>query len=189
MVDVPDTEGLDRYSDDIRDLDIVAYIDDEDVFSHTYEEREKKMRVSFMPQDAVFGFRFINSKDDSLAGKPLTAGAVQIPMAKLRQVDQNEAIFWLNLRPTDENVFNGKLGTDDDHTGEAWMLLKMAILEETVQEGPPVSPDRDLNEDFEQMKHDLGNKMQQELSASPVKPKKEVRKPEQKHMHKTLEEL
>ena len=58
------------------------------------------------------------------------------------------------------------------------MLLKMAILEETVQEGPPVSPDRDLNEDFEQMKHDLGNKMQQELSASPVKPKKEVRKPE-----------
>ena len=119
MVDVPDTEGLDRYSDDIRDLDIVAYIDDEDVFSHTYEEREKKMRVSFMPQDAVFGFRFINSKDDSLAGKPLTAGAVQIPMAKLRQVDQNEAIFWLNLRPTDENVFNGKLGTDDDHTGEA----------------------------------------------------------------------
>ena len=69
------------------------------------------------------------------------------------------------------------------------MLLKMAILEETVQEGPSVSPDRDLNEDFEQMKHDLGNKMQQELSASPVKPKKEVRKPEQKHMHKTLEEL
>ena len=69
VVDVPDTEGLDRYCEDLRDIDIVAYIDDEDVFSHSYEEREKKMRVSFMPQDEIFGFKFYNCKDESLAGK------------------------------------------------------------------------------------------------------------------------
>lgn len=110
-------------------------------------------------------------------------------MHHIRQVDQDSSLFWLNLWPNLDNLFRGRFGQDDEHTGEARMLLKIAILEETVEEGPPPSPDRNLNEDFEQMKHDLGNKMQQELSASPVKPKKEVKKPAPKHMHKTLEEL
>lgn len=70
MVDVPNTEGLEDLCDNLRDLDIVAFIDQEDVFSHTYEEREKKMRVSFMPKDKEFGFRFVNSTNDELVGKP-----------------------------------------------------------------------------------------------------------------------
>lgn len=61
VVDIPDTEGLDRDVASLEDLDIVCSIDDEDVFSHTYEEREKKMRVSIMQQDSFLRFRFIDS--------------------------------------------------------------------------------------------------------------------------------
>jgi hypothetical protein len=46
VVDIPDTEGLDNTVESLDDLDIICSIDDEDVFSHTYQEREKKMRVS-----------------------------------------------------------------------------------------------------------------------------------------------
>lgn len=51
MVDIPFTEGLEAYVDNLDDLDIVCSIDNEDVFSHTYQEREKKMWVSIQPQD------------------------------------------------------------------------------------------------------------------------------------------
>jgi hypothetical protein len=46
VVDIPYTEGLEDYIENLDDLDIICSIDDEDVFSHTYQEREKKMRVS-----------------------------------------------------------------------------------------------------------------------------------------------
>lgn len=51
VVDIPFTEGLEAYVDNLDDLDIVCSIDNEDVFSHTYQEREKKMWVSIQPQD------------------------------------------------------------------------------------------------------------------------------------------
>ena len=51
VVDIPDTEGLEKYIDALEDIDIVCAIDDEDVFSHTYQDREKKMRVSIQGQD------------------------------------------------------------------------------------------------------------------------------------------
>ncbi len=69
VVDIPDTEGLDQTVPSLDDLDIVCFIDDEDVFSHTYEEREKKMRVSLLAGDQLLRFRFVNSASQEVAGK------------------------------------------------------------------------------------------------------------------------
>jgi hypothetical protein len=68
VVDVPDTEGFERFCESTEDLLIVCLIDEEEVFQHTYAEREKKMRVSFMPQDQQLGFQVIDSVTGDLVG-------------------------------------------------------------------------------------------------------------------------
>lgn len=59
-----------------------------------------------------------------------------IPMEHLRQTPKNSAMFWLNMEPSDDKIFQGNFGSDEPPTGgssdASRMLLKYSILEDTV---------------------------------------------------------
>ncbi len=129
VVDVPDTEGLDRFCQDLDDLVLTCFIDHEDVFSLSYAEREKKMRVSLMPQDRGMGFRFVNEASGEMCGQ------VTIPVALFRHTARVESLHWMNLRQNDRYEFGGQLGMDDEQEGYPRMLLNYAILPE--EDDPP----------------------------------------------------
>ena len=152
VVDIPQTEGLEAICEQLEDLDIVCAIDQEDIFSHTYEERDKKMRVSLMPEDQHLVFKFVNSADETQISE------VALPVEELRTVSPDhplkDSMFWMNMKIGGDHVFGGQLGRDDLATRDPRMLLKYSILDEGA-EPEEDEPEEEIIEDLTQVKEEL----------------------------------
>ena len=165
---MPQTEGLEDYCPNLEDLDIVCAIDQEDIFSHTYEERDKKMRVTVMPQDQHLVFKFVNSVDSTVTSE------VALPIEQLRTISADhplkDSMFWMNMKGGEGHVFEGQLGRDDESNRDPRMLLKYSILDEEG-EGEGEEDEQDgVDEDLAQVKEELKQDLRASLSQKKLNP-------------------
>jgi hypothetical protein len=75
-------------------------------------------------------------------------------MDQLRSTPRQEGLFWLNMKKSSTNLFQGQVGTDAPMEGFPRLLLKYSILDDEDSDSVPES-DPEVGDVKKEMTHEL----------------------------------